>query len=114
MPLYTYENEETGETIDVVQSMDSEHKYFQDGKEWKRVFSIPAAVMDSKISPWDQKKFVEKTGNAKGTYGDLISRSAEMSEKRAKESPNGIDPIKQKSIEQYSKDRRGRKFVDKM
>ena len=94
MPQYTYAHPETGEEIDVIQSMNEEHKYIdKDGVEWERVFLIPNAQIDSQIDPCDEKAFVEKTGNQKGTVGDLWEQSKELSEKR-KDRFGGKDPVK--------------------
>jgi hypothetical protein len=56
---------------------------------------------------------VEKTGNSKGTVGDLFDLSKEMAAKRAKEN-GGIDPWTQKAKDQYSKERLGRKHTNSM
>lgn len=111
MPIYLYHNEETGETREVFQNMKDKHEYFgEDGTEycWKRVFTIPQASIDSQIDPFKSSDFVDKTGNKKGTYGDLLDRSAELSEKRA-ELNGGIDPVKRNYFDQYSKERKGAK-----
>lgn len=108
MPLYTYEHPETSETIDIVQGMNDKHTYIdKDGVEWKRVFYIPQASIDSKIDPFDKSSFKEKTGQQKGTYGDLVDRSKEMSEKR--KDKLGYDPVQKKYFKEYSKKRRGLK-----
>ena len=101
MPLYTYENPKTGETIDVLQSMSEKHEYFdQDGLEWKRVFQVPNASVDAQIDPNSPTAFIDATRNKKGTYGDLIDKSAELSEKRAKQH-GGKDPVKEKFLSDY-------------
>jgi hypothetical protein len=106
MPLYTYEHPETGEYIDVVQGMNDEHSYTDDkGVKWKRVYYIPEASIDSNIDPFNNRSFIDKTGNSKGNYGDLMDRSKEMSQKR--EDKLGYDPVKRKYFDDYSKNRRG-------
>jgi hypothetical protein len=45
----------------------------------------------------------------KGTYGDLLDYSAELSEKRA--SKDGEDPLKRKYFEEYKKKRGGKKHL---
>lgn len=110
MPFYTYENPKTGETIDVLQSMSEKHEYFdQEGLEWKRVFQVPNASIDSQIDPNNPVAFIEATRNKKGTYGDMIDKSAELSEKRAKDH-GGKDPVKEKFFKEY-KDRVGKDHV---
>jgi hypothetical protein len=116
MPIYIYFNTETEEYREVVQRMNEAHEYFgENGEEkcWKRVFTLPNASIDSKIDPFSTREFVDKTGSKKGTYGDLLDRSAEMSMKRA-EIAGGSDPIKEKYFENYSKARRGAKHPDQM
>ena len=114
MPLYTYENPKTGETIDVLQGMNEKHTYIdENGLEWKRVFQIPNAAVDSQIDANNPLAFVDATKNKKGTYGDLLNKSAELSEKRAKEH-GGKDPVKEKFLSDYSKKTGGKKHPSQM
>jgi predicted nucleic acid-binding Zn ribbon protein len=116
MPIYIFFNTETEEYKEVFQKMNDVHEYFGESgqeKNWKRVFTIPQASFDSKIDPFNTKDFVTKTGAKKGTYGDLLDKSAELSRKRA-EMAGGQDPVKQKYFENYSKARRGAKHPDQM
>lgn len=114
MPLYTYENPKTGETIDVLQGMNEKHAYIdENGLEWKRVFQIPNAAVDSQIDANNPLAFVDATKNKKGTYGDLLNKSAELSEKRAKEY-GGKDPVKEKFLSDYSKKTGGKKHLSQM
>lgn len=107
MPLYTYTNGK--ETIDVYQSMNEPHVYFgKDGKEWQRVWHKPGASVDTQYNPLSAKDFSEKVGRTKGTYGDLIDRSRELSEKREK--LMGKDPIKERYKKEWSAKRKGRQF----
>lgn len=107
MPLYTYENPKTGETIDVLQSMSEKHQYIdQEGLEWKRVFQVPNASIDSQIDANNPVAFIDATKNKKGTVGDLFDKSAELSEKRAKDH-GGKDPVKEKFYKEY-KDKTGK------
>lgn len=107
MPLYLYRNPETGEVKEVVQSMNEEHTYFEEGIEWKRVWTVPQASMDQRVDPFSQKDFLKKTANG-GTLGDLWDRSKEFSEKRA-DKIGGEDPIKRKELDNFSKTRKGKK-----
>ena len=74
---------------------------------WQRVYDTPQVNIGNyvakKVDPWDNKQFVNRTGNMKGTYGDLQDYSAQMSEKRAKESITGEDPMKRKHFDKYEK-----------
>ena len=49
----------------------------------------------------------------KGTVGDLLDASKEMSQKRA-ESNGGVDPVKEKYFKKYSESRRGAKHPDEI
>tara|TARA_A200000159_G_C7293501_1_gene326796 strand:+ start:897 stop:1241 length:345 start_codon:yes stop_codon:yes gene_type:complete len=106
MPLYTYEHPETGEQIEVVQTMSEDHVYVDKKNiKWKRVFDIPQASIDASIDPFDQRSFTDKTKNKKGTYGDLLDRSKELSQ--ARKDKAGVDPIQQKYFKDYKDKRRG-------
>lgn len=107
MPIYLYKNPKSGKVKEVIQRMNEDHVYFDEsGLQWERVFTVPQASVDSQINPSDAISYVEKTKNMKGSYGDLMDYSKELSEKRA-EKNNGIDPLKKKAYEEYSKKRRG-------
>lgn len=116
MPVYIYHNTETDEYVEIFQGMNDVHEYSGiSGDEdcWKRVFTVPNASIDSQVDPFSSKQFVDKTQNKKGTYGDLLDRSAEMSDKRASLA-GGKDPIKEKYFSDYSAKRRGAKHPDQM
>jgi hypothetical protein len=107
MPLYIYRSPSTGETKEILQSMKDKHEYFEDGEEWIRVWTVPQASLDSKFDPFSQKDFLKKTEKA-GTIGELWDRSAEWSEKR-KDKVGAEDPIRRKELDNYSKERKGKK-----
>lgn len=116
MPVYIYHNTETDEYREIFQGMNDVHEYYgKDGDEtsWKRVFTVPQARIDGELDPFSSKQFVDKTANKKGTYGDLLDRSAEMSAKRAALN-GGVDPVKQNYYDKYSKERNGAKHPDQM
>jgi predicted nucleic acid-binding Zn ribbon protein len=111
MPLYIYLNSETQEYVEIFQKMNDVKEYFgENGDEttWKRIFTVPNASFDSKIDPFKASEFARKTGSKKGTYGDLLDKSAELSQQRA-DIVGGVDPVKAKYFEDYSKTRRGGK-----
>ena len=84
MPIYVYKNPKTNESIEVIQSMTEDHVYIdEDGLEWKRVFIPSQLNTEASIDPWSNSDFVEKTRDTKGSYGDMLDRSSELSEKRA-------------------------------
>ena len=107
MPIYSYENPNTGDIIEIVQSMHDEHEYTDDnGVSWNRIFSIPNTTIDSDIDPFSTRSFLDKT-NSRGSVGDLMERSKELSDKR--KNKLGYDPVQKKYFENYSKKRNGRK-----
>jgi hypothetical protein len=109
MPIYIYQNPRTEECIEIIQSMNDEHKYIDDeGVEWKRVFLGSQLKTESSIDPWSNIDFIEKTRYSKDTHGGMLDRSAELSAKRAEQN-GGIDPIKQKYFKDYAKKRNGKK-----
>jgi hypothetical protein len=73
--------------------------FYKDGNKWNRVYTIPQTSMNTEIDPFSSADFVKKTGEKKGTLGDLWDKSAELSEKRAK--VHGNDPVKDKTISAY-------------
>ena len=115
MPYYEYINEDTGEKISIFQSMKEEHVYTDEaGKSWRRIYSSPQLNTSptNSLDPFNKKAFVEAT-NKKGTLGDILDLSAELSEKRAQKSNTGEDPVKRNSFSEYEK-RVGKKhFSDK-
>lgn len=111
MPLYCYRNPQTGEEVEIVQAMNDLHEFIDsNGLKWDRVFFSPNASIDTKTDAFSQQKFVERTAGKKGSYGDLLDYSAEMSAKRA-EQAGGVDPVKKKYLEDYSKKRNGAKHL---
>jgi hypothetical protein len=106
MPIYIYKHPETGEIHEVVQGMNDPHVYFGDDEkqsvQWRRVFLKPQATIKTRIDPFSQRDFVEKTGAQTGTLGDLFERSEELSAIRA-EKTGGVDPIKEQYFQNYTK-----------
>ena len=116
MPLYTYHNLDTDEYRDVFQGMNDKHEYFGDSgeeKNWVRVFHVPNASVDSEVDPFKANDFVKKTASKKGTVGDLLDASRELSEKRAS-AAGGVDPVKEKYFKEYSALRKGAKHPEQM
>ena len=113
MPLYTFMHPKTEETIDVFFHMTDDKKYIDDkGVEWTRQYHTPELNATGRTDPWDSKQFVEKTGKTEGTVGDLLDRSADLSRERAAQN-GGVDPVKEKYYENYSKERKGALHEDK-
>lgn len=114
MPLYIYKHPESEEYIEVVQTMLEDHVYFDsEGVQWKRVFTIPNASIDTSVDPYSSSDFVRKTENKKGTYGDMMDYSKELSEVRASKN-GGVDPVKEQYYKDYSAKRNGAKHIDQM
>lgn len=113
MPIYLFKNPKTGKVVSVFQQMNEDHTYSQDGIKYERVFTVPNAQIDADIDLDSSEKFVEKTGRMKGTLGEIWDYSQELSNKRA-EKNGGIDPVRQKAEEKYSKKRRGMKYKSKV
>lgn len=110
MPIFIYSNPKTGEIREIVQSVHEEHTFVdEDGVAWNREYTVPTASIDSKLDPFSASDFARKT-NTKGTLGDIIDRSKEMSIKRSDKL--GYDPIQEKHYENYSKRRNGHEHND--
>ena len=109
MPLYTFKHPENDEYVEVVQRMNDEHSYVDpDGLKWKRVFHVPQMAMATKIDPFSQAQFVRSGDGKNDTIGDMWDRSKEMSERRAEQN-GGVDPVREKALKDYSKERGGAK-----
>ena len=110
MPIYVFKHPEKEQYVELAQSMSEKHIYFDDdGLRWERVYFSPQFNTQGKIDAFDNKKFVDKTGKMKGTYGDLMDYSKELSEER--ESKMGYDPVKKAYFDNYKK-KNGRKHVN--
>ena len=106
MPLYSYIDERDGTVIELVQKMTDVHEAFaKDGYKLKRIFHIPNYAIDSSINAFSAKDFNRATLNKKGSLGDLMDLSKEMSEKRAQQA-GGLDPVKEKFYDNYQKVRK--------
>jgi len=113
MPIYVYKHPETDECREIFQGMNDEHVYSEEGVEWQRVFLSPNASIDSSIDPFSKKQFIDATENKKGTIGDMMDMSKELSEKRA-EKIGGKDPVKEKFYDNYAKERNGAAHPNRM
>ena len=114
MPIYVYKHPEKEEYEEVLQGMSEEHAYSKDGVEWERVFLPPNASVSTSLDPFNRGSFIEKTGSMKGTVGDMLSLSEELSEKRAAQSKDGKDPVKEEFYKKYSKERKGARHPDEL
>ena len=116
--IYQFKNKNTGKIIDVVMSM-REYKHYRGENNnedfWERVYDAPQVNTGNAkvIDPFDKRSFVNKTGNMKGTYGDLLDYSAELSERRASKI-GGEDPLKRKYFDEYKKKTNGKRHIKDM
>ena len=111
MPMYLFENPDTGEVVEVFFHMNDEKSHVgDDGVEWNRVYGNPQLSTKASIDPWSNSDFVNKTAEKKGSLGDLLDHSSELSAKRA-EQHDGVDPVKQKYFKKYSEERHGAKHA---
>ena len=114
MPLYVFQNPNTGENVEVFFHMDEEKEYIdEEGLKWSRVLLSPQLNTEASIDPWSNDDFVNKTSNTQGSIGDLMDRSQELSFKRSEEH-GGVDPVKEKYYKKYSEKRNGAKHQDQM
>lgn len=108
MPIYLYQNPKTKKIVEVVQTMNEKHVYSENGVQFRRVFTVPQAAVDTKQDPFSEKQFVLHADNKKHKMGDLMDRSEELSQKRAALN-GGVDPVKEKFFKDYSAKRKGKK-----
>jgi len=106
MPIYVYKHPDEEEYREVFQGMNDEHVYEEGDVKWKRVLLVPNASIDNSIDPFSNQQFIDATHKKKGTMGDMMDLSAELSAKRA-EKAGGIDPVKEKFYDNYAKERKG-------
>lgn len=108
MPTYIYTNPKTNEVIEIIQSINDLHEYYdKNGLKWNRVFTVPELNTNEKLKAESSAKdFNRATSDQKGKLGDLWDRSAELSEKRKK--LYGKDPVKEKYFKDWSKKRKGK------
>ena len=102
MPAYEYIHPDTGETIELVQTMKEDHVYIDEhGIEWARVWNNPNASIDTDLDPFSEKDFVKHTAKEGMTAGQMMDLSRELGKKR--EAARGLDPVKQKTVTNYEK-----------
>ena len=107
MPLYVYQHPVTEEYIEIIQGMNDDHVYGdEEGVEWNRVFFSPNASFDTEVDPYNHSDFMKATANKKGTIGDMMDYSKELSHRRAEK--EGKDPVKEKFYKDHQ-NKHGRK-----
>lgn len=108
MPQYIFCNPlQEDQTVEVFFHMNDKKFYIdENGVEWRRVFTVPQASIDSDIDPNNRQEFARRAAKY-STIGDLADKSRELSEKR--KSKEGFDPIEKKFFSDYSAARKGAK-----
>jgi hypothetical protein len=113
---YLFKNLKTGEEREVSMSMKDYVPYKgKTGKEnhWQRIYEAPQVSLgNTKNDPFDNKGFVEKTGKMKGSYGDLLDYSKELSDRRS-EKIGKEDPLKREHFNKYEKQTGKKHLADK-
>jgi len=111
MPIYLFENPETGEIKEIQQRMKGEHVYRDENAvQWRRIFTSPHTSIPLGVNPHSAEDFVGRTKNLKGTtVGEMWDLSKELSQKRKQERGDGFDPIQDKYFKNYAKKRKGLK-----
>ncbi len=111
MPFYLFSNPKNDrEVVEIFFHMKDEKSYVRNGVAWQRVFTVPQGATNTRIDPFNEKDFVLKTGQKKGSVGNLLDASKEVSLKR--EQKMGRDPLKEKYFERYAKKRNGLKHPE--
>ena len=107
MPIYTYINTETKESLDVFLSIGDMETIGYRGKCgdedcWEKQLSSFAISVDSSanLDPFDNEAFNRSISNKSGSMGDIMDLSAELSEKRA-EKAGGEDPVQRATYDTY-------------
>ncbi len=108
MPQYLFcHPEDDSQIVEVFFLMNDKKFYIDDsGLEWRRVFTVPQASIDSDIDPNNREEFARRAAKY-STVGDLADKSKELSEKR--KSKEGYDPLEQKFFKDYAASRGGKK-----
>ncbi len=108
MPQYLFcHPEDDSQIVEVFFHMNDKKFYIDDnGLEWRRVFTVPQASIDSDIDPNNREEFARRAAKY-STVGDLADKSKELSEKR--KSKEGYDPLEQKFFKDYAASRGGKK-----
>lgn len=107
MPIYIFRHAKTGKYREIFLSVNDQKVFNGDSGDeiglWEREFINPYISTSSSLSradPNDPAAFSRAVEGKKGTVGEMIEASAEMSARRA-ERNGGIDPVKKKAQEEY-------------
>lgn len=109
--IYLFEHPDSGELRDVFFEVNDEKIYVDEkGITWQRRFTPPQISIDTRIDPYSEKQFLDKT-RKRSTVGDLWDRAADLSAARAEK--DGVDHVKEKWDKAGEKVRGGRKKAKK-
>jgi len=98
MPYYLFEFK--NKVKEIFFHMNDKKEYIDEkGNKWTRIFSNPLASVDTKINPFDEKDFVNKTAKKGMTIGQMWDESAQLSEKR--QQILGKDNIREQAEQKY-------------
>lgn len=100
--VYLFQHPETDEIKEIVQPANAKHEYFENGVQWRRVYTIPCISISTKFDAFSEKQFLRKTHEMKnGTIGDLLDLAQEAREERVK--IDGYDKFGKETNENYKK-----------
>lgn len=108
MPQYLFANpnDET-QIVEVFFHMNDKKFYIdENGVEWRRIYTVPQACVDSDFDPRNKDEFIRR-GAKYSTLGDLMDKSRELSEKRAEK--EGFDPKRREFFDEYARARKGKR-----
>ena len=79
------------------------HSYVDpSGLNWTRLFTSPNANFDTQVDPFSKSDYRKATDNKKGTLGDLMDYSKDLSHQRASKN-GGVDPVSEKHRNAHEK-----------
>jgi hypothetical protein len=108
MPIYVFQHPVTEEYKELFFGMNDDKVFIDENSvKWRRVYVSSQLNTVGQTDPWSHNDFMEKTSSKKGTVGDMMAHSEELSEKR--KDNMGYDPLKNKYFDNYSKKRGGAK-----
>ena len=103
MPIYIYQHPKTKEVIEIIQGMNDKHVHVDScGVKWQRLFTSPNASFDTQVDPFSQYDYRKATEGKKGTLGDMMDYSKELSSERASKN-GGVDPVAEKHYKEHEK-----------
>ena len=106
MPIYLFQNPKTEEYKELFFGMNDKKVFIDENNlKWIRVYSSPELNTVGQTDPWSHHDFMDKTSSKKGTVGDMMNHSEELSQQR--KDSMGYDPMKKNYYDNYAKKRGG-------